>query len=75
MVGAIEAELVWREGKGGAGRSERQPLDLIQKGLTPLLLLSAGPWRPLSVGSQCSSCQGSLRWVWALIVACFGDSE
>ena len=70
MVGAIEAELVWREGKGGAGRSERQPLDLVQKGLPPLLLLSPGPWRPLSVGSQ-----GSLRWFWALIVVCFSDLE
>ena len=39
MVGAIEAELVWRVGTGGAGRSERQPLDLVQKGLPPLLLL------------------------------------
>ena len=36
----MEAELVWQEGTGGAGRSVRQPLDLIQKGLTPLLLES-----------------------------------
>lgn len=33
IVGAMEAELVWQEGKGRGREGVRQPLDLTQKGL------------------------------------------